>query len=179
MVVLLEKDSIPPPPYFAVEHSSSPSLSQTHLRASASSSSLLLTHAQSSRGQGRWAPAPNLPSHVLLLITYEALPKPDDLILDRRTGLRRRMDNSEFAVRTTRTLYWMGFCLRAVNRGFYLGEFDVSSVREMDLMVLLMLKLLCISCVRPSCHTTFASSDRHTRPTRSRRVRTKELRAPI
>ncbi|KAL5498429.1 hypothetical protein ACEPAH_2571 [Sanghuangporus vaninii] len=118
MVILSEKDDglAPPPPYFAIESTSNSSLSHSR-----SASSRHLPSSSSTPRTGRQR-APNLPSHVLLLIVYSTLPRPGEVRLDRATGVRRRESSEEMAVRTTRTLYWMAFCLRGVNRGFYLAS---------------------------------------------------------
>ncbi|KAL5479029.1 hypothetical protein ACEPAI_2317 [Sanghuangporus weigelae] len=121
MVILSEKDDglVPPPPYFAIESTSHPSAHE--LSHSRSTSSTHLPSSSSTPRTGRQR-APNLPSHVLLLIVYSTLPRPGEVRLDRATGARRRESSEEMAVRTTRTLYWMAFCLRGVNRGFYLAS---------------------------------------------------------
>ncbi|KAL5520284.1 hypothetical protein ACEPAG_9497 [Sanghuangporus baumii] len=121
MVILGEKDDglVPPPPYLAIE--STPNSSAHELSHSRSTSSTHLPSSSLTSRTGRQR-APNLPSHVLLLIVYSTLPRPGEVRLDRATGVRRRESSEEMAVRTTRTLYWMAFCLRGVNRGFYLAS---------------------------------------------------------
>lgn len=118
MVILSEKDDglVPPPPYFAIEAPDSAGHTLAHFR---SESSMRLPMARQRRRR-----APDLPSHVLLLIVYSTLPLEGEYRLDRATGVQRRESSEEMAIRTTRTLYWMAFCLRGVNRGFYLGKCD-------------------------------------------------------
>ncbi|EJD05193.1 uncharacterized protein FOMMEDRAFT_166819 [Fomitiporia mediterranea MF3/22] len=139
MVVLTEKDIVPPPPYFAIENDDthpSSKLYSTSARAisrSTSSVALASSSSQSHLGRRPRKTAPSLPSHVLLLIVYSTLPRLGEyrykFVVENgiRTKVqeRERESNEEFAVRTTRTLYWMAFCLRSVSRGFYLAAMHI------------------------------------------------------
>lgn len=174
MVVLSEKDLglVPPPPYFAIEHGGDlplPKASSSALSPSPSCSHLPQSSSSSTRPTPQRAPA--LPSHILLLIVYSTLPQAGELRLDRSTGLRARESAEDRAVRTTRTMYWMAFCLRAVNRGFYLGELThilIASCAVLISLVFVFVKLLCIYCGRRSFRTTCSASVRRIPPTRSR-----------
>ncbi|KAI5117729.1 hypothetical protein M0805_006214 [Coniferiporia weirii] len=118
MVVLIsEKDIIPPPPYLAVEQVDSHAFSGDFESSTVSESPDVDSNGDViSTRRLRSSTAPSLPSHVLLLIVYGTLPMPGEI----RRGRRESVE--ECAVRTTRTLYWMAFCLRCVNRGFYLAS---------------------------------------------------------
>ncbi|KAH8112043.1 hypothetical protein DFH11DRAFT_1788072 [Phellopilus nigrolimitatus] len=95
MVVLTEKDLVPPPPYFARE---------IPARAPPAPNADPPTRRRTTR-----APAPALPAHVRLLVVYAALAPP---------GGETAEDAAE---REARTLHWMAFGLRRVDRGFYLA----------------------------------------------------------
>ena len=104
MVVLTDKELLPPPPpYFAVEHAQS---------TISLASSVLSGVGRSGTSSGHCI-APKLPSHVLLQVVYKTL---------ERKRPRDPETEEDRIRRTTRTLYWIGTNLRQVNRGFYLGE---------------------------------------------------------
>lgn len=122
MVVLIEKDSsesiVPPPPYFDQQ-------STTTATATSSSSRTQQQQRSTTRPlQPARVVAPVLPAHIQLLIVYATLPRPGELVNVLRDGARVKVRESAeaTALRTTRTLYWIAFYLRCVNRGFYLGE---------------------------------------------------------
>lgn len=133
MVVLCEKDVVPPPPY---EHpttseasnrtssAQSRNASITDLAGSSSAASCSGSGTSNRRRQSGHVVAPTLPSHIQLLIVYATLPRTGELVNTLVDGRRVKIrENAEAtAIRTTRTLYWVAFYLRCVNRGLYLGE---------------------------------------------------------